>query len=67
MTCLGGKICCVKCASQPDIQYWCDQTWDIPEWKQPHLKPGIYLGQNNRLYTFDETLVDCEKCIKKGL
>ncbi len=60
-------VCVVKYASQPDIQYWCDQSWDIPEWSQPSLPPHVHAGQSGRLYTFYEELVDCPECVKKGL
>src|SRR5262245_23637060 len=50
----------VKYASQPDLQFACDGTWDTPSWKafrqgyvSPH-PPGVYEADGGRLYTFDE-------------
>jgi hypothetical protein len=57
-------------ASQPDIQYVCDETWDQPAWTSPEnealieelVGTEVHVGDKGRLYTFDKHLVTCEAC-----
>lgn len=59
----------VKYASQPDLQFACDGTWDTPAYKafakgyvSPH-PAGVYEAAGGRLYTFDEKLATCPDCV----
>lgn len=60
------QICLVNYASQPDIQFFCDDSWSIPAWNQPKdLPQDIYLADNKSYYTFEFKHVTCTKCLAK--
>jgi hypothetical protein len=52
-------------SSQPDILIECDKSWTTPSWAkhQDILPENIYYSSDDRLYSFDEELVTCEKCL----
>lgn len=59
----------VDYASQPDIQFRCDETWDTPCWKQLGERDtaklnGVYKADGGRYYTFEEDKITCPKCRK---
>jgi hypothetical protein len=63
-------------ASQPSLQYVCDESWDEPAWQSDDTQTmldmletehdGIYLGDTGRLYTFDLTKATCGSCKSKA-
>lgn len=52
----------VDWASQPDLLFRCDGTWETPSWTQPQLPPGVHLADDGRFYTFDEGSITCPAC-----
>lgn len=58
-------------ASQPDIQFICDEAWDTPKWGSDDDvytdTSGVYVSDTDRLYTFDRTKVTCPACLKACL
>ena len=62
-------ICLIGWASQPDIQFVCDDAWSTPKWGKPEeqtVAPGVHVADDgDRLYTFDHAKVTCELCLAK--
>ncbi len=62
-------ICRVGYASQPAIQFICDESWSTPKWGTPEeqtISPGVYVADDNdRPYTFDSDKVTCVACLAK--
>lgn len=61
----------VDWSSQPDLLFRCDGAWSTPNWKQLGEDPmrdqhhdGIYIADNERLYTFDEGKITCPVCLR---
>ena len=55
----------VDYASQPDIRFRCDKTWDTPSWDQLGKESGeVFQAKGGRFYTFTESKITCEKCRK---
>jgi hypothetical protein len=58
-------------AGQPDIHILCDGTWTTPAWgpesalQKSLAKRDIYLGDDERYYTFEEEHVTCKSCLEK--
>lgn len=62
-------------ASQPSLQYVCDESWDEPAWRSDDTATlldwletehdGIFLGDTGRYYTFDLPKATCEACKAK--
>jgi hypothetical protein len=50
-------------ASQPDVHYAC-HLWTTPAWRERDttLPEHVYEGQEGGLYTFEESLYNCEAC-----
>lgn len=52
-------------ASQPDIQFACDETWSTPKWGTPETPiTDVFVSDDDRLYTFDNNRVTCPKCVE---
>jgi hypothetical protein len=53
-------------ASQPDLQFICDESWSTPKWGSPDEQktdvPGVHVADDDRLYTFDPKKVTCPLC-----
>jgi hypothetical protein len=57
----------VDYASQPDIQFRCDESWSTPKWGHPPpISEGVYLADNDRVYTFEDARCTCQACILIG-
>lgn len=58
-------------SSQPDIHILCDNTWTTPAWgpestlQKSLAKRDIFLGDDDRYYTFDPEHVTCKQCLAK--
>ena len=55
----------IRWASQPDIQFACDGTFDRPAMirgGEPALPDGVHRATKGRVYTFDDALVTCPGC-----
>lgn len=68
---VGKPVHSIMYAQQPTIQFACDKTWSEPSWLQ---KPGAkeekaslpketYLADDGRLYSFNDDLITCRKCL----
>lgn len=53
-------------ASQPDLQFRCDESWSTPKWGETNTDtPGVFIADDDRLYTFDRDSVTCTTCLAK--
>ncbi len=56
----------IRWASQPDIQFACDGTFDRPAMirgVESALPDGVHRAAKGRKYTFDDALVTCAACV----
>jgi len=63
------RICVIKYASQPDIQFACDDFWSTPAWGDQNtinddLPPNCYHADGGRIYSFVNENITCEGCKK---
>lgn len=60
------RICAIKWAGQPDIQFACDSAYSTPKRgkdKDRLRSEGVYVADDDdRLYTFDADKVTCAAC-----
>lgn len=52
-------------ASQPYIRIKCSSKWTGPAWRATSEIEGVHFDEDGELYTFDEELVSCPRCIAK--
>lgn len=68
MTDIAPIVHMVDYASQPNIQFRCDETWDTPSWDEFNRDPkefvGVYKAHGGRFYTFEEDKITCPVCKK---
>jgi hypothetical protein len=55
----------VNWASQPDLQLWCSGEMTTPKWGKKAEGSGVFLAQNDQIYTFDKRKVTCRACLEK--
>lgn len=57
-------LCCYS--SHNSIQIDCDQSWTTAKWGSEEETAtgieGVYLSDDDRLYTFSQSKVTCAKC-----
>ena len=60
-------IHCICYASQPNLRIHCDHSWSTPKWggQPPGLPANVYEDDDGHLYTFENGLVSCQKCIDR--
>lgn len=62
-------VCSIQYASQPDLQFACDGVWSDPKWGPESETTtdvkGVYVADNDRLYTFDSESITCKACLAK--
>lgn len=56
----------VNWSSQPDLQLWCSGEMTTPKWGKTAEGSGVFLAQNDQIYTFDKRKVTCRACLEKA-